>query len=219
MIYIWGVLRKVNLIKNSIFFLACFIFSFSSEVYAALKEKKCSSVFGTILGANSNTVGYSNCNNHYKSDLWNKIKIDNHFIDTGIKWQCVEYARRWLITQKGYTFASIDHAYQIWDLWEATHVRTGAVAIWEKFPNTKTKSKPEKGDLLIYDRAQGEHGHVSVIVVVDKEEVFIAEQNYSNLLWDGKDYARKLHLSKDKEGLYTLQDLGVIGWMRIKMLT
>lgn len=201
----------------NILFLLFLNFSFANSLHAKNTAQTCSSAFGTILGTNSNVIGYSNCNNDNESDLWNTVQISkNKTIQTGMKWQCVEYARRWLITQKGYTFDSIDHAYQIWDLAAAKNIRTGTSAPWGKFANSKTKSLPQRGDLLIYDLTQGEHGHVSVIVDVHENHVFIAEQNYSNLPWEGEIYARKLELVKDAAGNYTLQDAGVIGWMRLK---
>ena len=68
---------------------------------------------------------------------------------------------------------------------------------------------------LIYNKKQGIHGHVSVIVKVAKGYVYIAEQNYANSIWEGGHYARKISLDHDKKGHYKLNDLGVIGWMRL----
>lgn len=201
--------------------ITCLMIPFSTTVYASIHDKpcdeQCCTPFGTVLGENNKVIAYSNCNNDTESDLWQSITLDNDAqeITTGMKWQCVEYARRWLVTNRHYTFASIDHAYQIWDLPEATQIATGKSAPWLKGANNQTSQKPQQGDLLIYDTSVGMHGHVAVIVAVDDNHVYIGEQNYFNQLWEGNDYARALPLIRAANGMYQIEDEGVIGWMHI----
>lgn len=180
-------------------------------------SKTCASTFGKKLGENKGIIGYSNCNNDCESDEWNIINIGQQAHKTGMKWQCVEYARRWYIKQLGYTFASIDHAYEIWDLEHASKLASETTLKWIKFPNGNTTGKPRVNDLLIYNKQQGIHGHVSVIVKVSNDEVYIAEQNYTNSLWEEDSYARKIPLVHHQNGYYSLKDLGVIGWMRLNL--
>ncbi|MFJ1267550.1 CHAP domain-containing protein [Legionella lytica] len=176
---------------------------------------KCATSFGKKLGGINEVSAYSNCSNDCESSRWHYVKLNNNsLVKTGMKWQCVEYARRWLITQKGYTFASIDHAYQIWNLKTATQLTTQEKKSWLHYTNGITKEKPQPHDLLIYNTIQGVHGHVSVIVGVEKEHILIAEQNYANTLWEQQSYARRIKLIK-KNGHYHLADKGVIGWMRV----
>ena len=55
---------------------------------------------------------YSNCNSNCV------IFEPNHQQDiyTGIKWQCVEYARRWLLEEQGVVFGDVEIAADIWEL-------------------------------------------------------------------------------------------------------
>jgi glutathionylspermidine amidase/synthetase len=179
--------------------------------------KACTSQFAQELGNNRGVIGYSNCNPDCESDQWNTIEINHLPYKSGMKWQCVEYARRWYMKQLGYTFASIDHAYQIWNLADAGKLGSEVKTTWLKFADGKTRSRPQPNDLLIYNQKQGIHGHVSVIVKVTKEYVYIAEQNYANAPWETKTYARKVPLINNKKGYFTLKDLGVIGWMRLNI--
>lgn len=176
---------------------------------------QCATPYGTLLGENRGVKGYSNCHPDCESDEWNIIKVTGQSVKTGMKWQCVEYARRWLNMRLGYTFASIDHAYQIWNLETAKKLDSSDAVNWLKYPNNKTKELPKINDLLIYNTKQGVHGHVSVIVGVKKGFVLIAEQNYANAKWEKPNYARSIPLVKNKSGHYELKDLGVIGWMRL----
>lgn len=184
----------------------------------ALDMNICCTSLGTPLGKNAHTIAYSNCHNDYDSAKYHQVVLKNgDIVTSGLEWQCVEYARRWLINERGITFDSIDHAYQIWDLSNATNLMTNELVSWHKYLNANTPNKPKAGDLLIYDLTQGIHGHVSVIVKVAGNKVYIAEQNYTNLPWDAKEYARVLSLQKNSQGHYFINDLGIIGWMRIKL--
>ena len=179
-------------------------------------SKKCASHFGEKLGGKDGLIGYSNCNSDCESDKWYTVTLANgQKVKTGMKWQCVEYARRWFILRLGYTFESIDHAYQIWDLHTASSIDSSKKKNWIKSPNGKTANKPQPHDLLIYNQQQGADGHVAVIVAVENDFVLIAEQNYSNEKWEHTDFSRKIKLVKNAEGHYTLKDKGVIGWMRL----
>lgn len=176
---------------------------------------KCSTPFGNKLGENKGVIGYSNCNPDCESEQWYTIKIGEQPHRSGMKWQCVEYARRWYMLQLGYTFSSIDHAYQIWDLVEAEQLGSAVKKPWNKFSNGLSIEQPQANDLLIYNKEQGIHGHVSVIVKVAHGYVYLAEQNYSNTKWESPTYARKARLIKSPQGHYTIEDLGVIGWLRL----
>ena len=82
--------------------------------------------YGTNLGTNKGTIGYSNGNSDYISDEYNEVGT----IYYGMKWQCVEYSRRWLIQQYRYTFESVDGAADIWSLDNFVNVDTSkAVSI------------------------------------------------------------------------------------------
>ena len=92
------------------------IFLFQN-VYAH-EEQSCNSNFGMPLGQSNGVVAYSNCHENFKSSKKHYIEsaINDKKIYTGLRWESVEYARRWLIINRGMTFSKIGTAYQLWNL-------------------------------------------------------------------------------------------------------
>jgi len=201
------------------FYLICFLSVNSMSFFATSItdcKNKCNAGFGEKIGVNKATKAFSNCNDNCISDTHNYIKLKNNKkIYTGMKWQCVEYARRWLIENKGYTFNSVKYAYQIWDLDNAKNIYTNDYKKFKKFKNLKTKVRPEVGDMLIQDNTHNVAGHISIITSVNKNFITIAEQNYTNDNWENSDSARKLNIKKNKDGSYIVHDKTIIGWMRV----
>ena len=80
--------------------------------------------FGTVLGiAPGGVAAYSS--DYYSVDpqqLPDRHSFRNYVqgVYTGYKWQCVEFARRWLLQCKGYVFDDIAMAY---DIFRLKHVR------------------------------------------------------------------------------------------------
>lgn len=181
----------------------------------------CNTVFGAFIGQSFLTKAYSNCNGNCTKHDDNFITLghQNKKIFTGMKWQCVEYSRRWLIENQGVTFADVEYAYHIWDLKFGEMVDTHVHVPLLRFPNKTTKEAPQVGDLLIYSNALAITGHVAVIVSVDKDNITLAEQNYFNRKWEGKNYARRLLLDKDEQGHYRIFDDSLIGWVRLTGLS
>jgi hypothetical protein len=179
----------------------------------------CNAPFGTLVGQAFKTKAYSNCHGGC-------VKNDNNYVQlphggkpifSGMKWQCVEYARRWLIENKGVTFSGVEYAYHIWDLAYAEKIDTHAHVRLKRFENKKSTQAPQVGDLLINSVKLAITGHVSVVVGVERDSVTIAEQNYFNRPWEGKDYARRLLMDKDEKGRYRIFDEALIGWVRVVM--
>jgi glutathionylspermidine amidase/synthetase len=172
----------------------------------------CATPYGQALGVtNSNVRAYSNCDSScviYESNYWQNIY-------TGIKWQCVEYARRWLLANKGMTFSDVDIAADIWNnINHVTEVMTNRSIPVKSYLNG-SKQPPEVNDLLIYDESFNDTGHVAVVVNVDHENglIRVGEQNYSNEVWPGK-YAREIKFV-NKSGSYWLLEESLIGWKHI----
>lgn len=180
-------------------------------------SEQCNSAFGAEAGKSFLTVAYSNCSGHCVSHENNYItlKNTNKRLFTGMKWQCVEYSRRWLIENRGLTFADVEYAYHIWDLKFVETVDTHQHKALARHKNKISKAAPAVGDLLIYSNKLALTGHVAVIVGIDNDSILIAEQNYFNRPWESKDYARRLLLDKDSEGRYRIFDDSVIGWLHI----
>lgn len=185
--------------------------------YADIAEKgipvecqtNCISPYGRVLGTSTGGVeAYSNCQSGciiFEPNNWE----DTY---TGIKWQCVEYARRWLLVHKGAVYGDVDIAADIWDKVDnLTHVATDRILPLESHLNG-SKQPPRVGDLLIYARAFHGTGHVAVVTDVDYEKgiVEVGEQNYENVPWQ-EDYARTIELVK-KDDNYWLLDGYLLGW-------
>ena len=142
------------------------------------------------------------------------LENTNRELISGMKWQCVEYARRWLIENKNVTFADVQYAYSIWDLKSGERVDTNEEVPLFQFENNISKTPPQVGDLLIYSSKIAITGHVAIVAGVDDTSITIAEQNHSNDFWEGDNYSRRLLTEVDEEGRYRISDNALIGWVR-----
>ena len=133
---------------------------------------------------------------------------------TGIKWQCVEYARRWLLVNKGVVYGDVDVAADIWGLDFVTRIKDKAELKMSSYPNGNEKL-PEVGDLLIYAKAYLNTGHVAVISSVDTKTrtIQVVEQNYYNTKWKN-DYARSISYVEHDKKIWLL-DAYLLGWKRV----
>ncbi|OMJ81801.1 hypothetical protein SteCoe_17685 [Stentor coeruleus] len=166
--------------------------------------------FGTYLGSNSGVPGYSNGNCNYVSD--EDSYVGN--IYSGLKWQCVEYSRRWLIITQSLTFVSVDCASDIWhlDYLSLTSDNSKQINLY-RIPNG-SQCPPSPGDLIIYKRTkENPVGHVGIINKVSYDDIEISEQNWDNNYWPGN-YSRTMPLTKLID-LYYLLDFEnpILGWM------
>lgn len=179
-------------------------------------EEKCKTKFGTCIGQSYQTKAYSNCNEKCVKHEMNFVFLENtnRELISGMKWQCVEYARRWLIENKNVTFADVQYAYSIWDLKSGERVDTNEEVPLFQFENNISKTPPQVGDLLIYSSKIAITGHVAIVAGVDDTSITIAEQNHSNDFWEGDNYSRRLLTEVDEEGRYRISDNALIGWVR-----
>ena len=172
-------------------------------------QTDCSSPYGKMLGKSPRGIeAYSNCQAGcviFEPNKWNGTY-------TGIKWQCVEYARRWLLVNTGAVYGDVDIAADIWDkIDHLTYVKSKKPIPLETHLNGSTQA-PEIGDLLIYAKAFNGTGHVAVVTGIDTRNglVEVSEQNFQNKPWTA-DYARKITLIKHGEN-YWLLDGYLLGW-------
>jgi glutathionylspermidine amidase/synthetase len=166
--------------------------------------------FGEIIGiTDQNVIAFSNENSNNQDNYYNGIY-------TGLKYECVEFARRWLIIVYGITFESVDHAKDIYNL---NHF----LSILNPLQKIKIKKcingsdKISFGDLVIWTN-QGEfkeHGHVAVVVKIKNNQVYIAEQNTTNKSWNGKKYSRKLLFNNNILVDREYPDTKIIGWIQL----
>ncbi|CAF1236837.1 unnamed protein product [Rotaria magnacalcarata] len=162
--------------------------------------------------ASTNVPAYSNKKTDYFSSDRNYV----YGIFTGYQWQCVEFARRWLLMRKSCTFRDIPCASNIWtDIPCIERVTDGQCFRLSSVPNG-SKEPPKKHSLLIYSRSHKmPYGHVAIITNVTSSYVDIAEQNNLYHYWPG-DYARRERL-RLYNGRYFIDDEDPIyGWMKIE---
>ena len=175
--------------------------------------------FGTILGESHGVLAYSNGGGNFPPGADSTNYIGFHM--TGTRWQCVEYARRFLILTFNLTFASIPNAYDIWDLthWEQIYMTTETHVPVVTYENGNSTTPPTIGALLIWPAgsAIGDAGHVAVITGVGSESVHVTEENYDDtVMWYGaRQWSRTLPLEKSStSGMYTIiSPETVLGWM------
>ncbi|CAF2589786.1 unnamed protein product [Rotaria sp. Silwood2] len=169
--------------------------------------------FNSIQGiASTNVQAYSN---EY-DDFISFEGFYVHGIYTGFKWQCVEFARRWLLLRKSCIFENVGSATDIWQ--ELTYVER--VTDGEEFP-LKTYSngsphKPKCDSFLIYPRNEEmPYGHIAVICEVQESFIRVAEENYRFHYWSSN-YARQIPMVY-RNGLYYIEDYyNIYGWMEIE---
>jgi len=178
-------------------------------IFPATCQTDCVSAWGTVLGmAPGDVPAYSNCN----ADCVVFEPYEVNGVYTGIKWQCVEFARRWLLQHKGAVYGDVDVAADIWDGIDHLNRSSDGRAIpLTTYPNG-ARQGPAVGDLLIYARAYLGTGHVAVVTGVDlaARKLRVAEENYFNEKWPG-DYAREIDLVV-KDGRYWVLDAYLLGW-------
>lgn len=186
------------------------------------KQLKSHERFGTLLGvAPGGVEAYSS--DYEQMDVINNNRqslrnyVDGIFM--GYKWQCVEFARRWMYINKGHVFDDISMAYDIFNLKTVRNIHTNEVLQLRSFRNG-SKKRPEPGCMLIWDES-GEFkitGHVSIITEVADTSVKIVEQNVDQAIWPGnRDYARILKANIDEYGGYWIacdkHDSEILGWV------
>lgn len=179
--------------------------------------------FGTILGiAPGGVPAYSSdYRTADRSELPNRSSYRSHLdgIYLGYKWQCVEFARRWLYVNKGYIFDDVAMAYDIFRLRSVRRVSDRRLLPLQAFPNG-SRRHPEPGCLIIW--AEGgefeDTGHVAVAVEVTADYVRVAEQNVGHRLWkEGRNWAREIGAEVTDDGEFWLEcsfgDAEILGWV------
>jgi len=179
--------------------------------------------FGTLLGmAPGDVPVYSSHYPSVNSSEFPDRESYRSYLDgiyMGHKWQCVEFARRWMYLNQGVIFDDVAMAYDIFELRKVRVIRDNALLSVQSFKNGNSRP-PLPGCLLIWNEG-GEFedtGHVAIITEVLQDRVRIAEQNMDHQLWPaGQNWARELELSVDEQGRYWIQctfDEGsILGWM------
>jgi len=179
--------------------------------------------FGTLLGmAPSNVPIYSSdYDSADETELPNRHAYRSYVdgIFMGYKWQCVEFARRWLYLNKGYIFDDVAMAYDIFRLNSVRLIADESRLPLKSFRNGSLRH-PEEGALLIWNEG-GEFeitGHVAIVTKVLADRLYVVEQNVGHQVWpEGQDYSRELEARISDDGGYWLRcsygDASILGWV------
>ncbi|WP_368868638.1 bifunctional glutathionylspermidine amidase/synthase [Proteus penneri] len=178
--------------------------------------------FGTLLGYAPGGVAiyssdYSSIDKEdYAANDSFRSYIGNEYM--GHKWQCVEFARRFLYLHYGAVFTDVGMAYEIFSLRFLRKTIDDDILPLQAFENG-SKQPPAVGALLIWHEG-GEFkvtGHVAVITEVLEDKVRIAEQNVIHTkLPMGQQWTRELPLKVTDNGYFiqdTFDNTTLLGWM------
>lgn len=173
--------------------------------------------FGEIIGASYGVEAVNNTPEGFLSEELEHVLVDGKKVITGIKGQCVEYARRWLILRHFVYFSDVEYAKDIWSMPYGVSFKTGKLVPIHQYADQEAIYPPQVGDLIIYNEDMAPvTGHVAVVVNSDDTHVYVAEQNYTPGPWTDVAYSRKVPLKLDDQKKYSLDDTGVMGWLRFR---
>lgn len=179
--------------------------------------------FGTPIGISmGNVTAYSSDYDTVDPLIYNSRSHFRSYVDDiymGHKWQCVEFARRWLYINKGYIFNDVAMAYEIFNLRSVRDIVNNNELALNAFENG-AKKLPAVGSLLIWDKGGEfeETGHVAIITEVFNDKVRIAEQNMAFAPWpNGQNYSREIKAKLGSNGDYWLHcpsdGSTILGWL------
>ena len=168
--------------------------------------------FNKVQGiASTNVHAYSNGDDDFFS-------VERHYLHgifMGFKWQCVEFARRWLLMRKSCIFPPIPCAADMWsELTYVERVTDGKRFPLKCYPNG-SHHEPKHDSLLIYPRNKDlPFGHVAIVCSVVPGFVRIAEQNYIYHSW-ADDFAREIPVVVTDGNYLIKDDDDICGWIEI----
>ncbi|ORC90364.1 putative trypanothione synthetase [Trypanosoma theileri] len=192
------------------------------------KPSGCPLPYGEKQGSFRGVVASSNRDDGFFSGESNYV---DYVVYTGFRYQCVEFARRFLLLTTGCIFGSCGRASEIFKMTTITHVETGVTYNFNAHPNGKSERRPAPGDIIVYPyhRQHMPWGHVGVISYVgDDGKVGIAEQNhvFFPFFSPSPDYldgeccvSRYIHLEQTSDGYWYLKEqegesgVDCLGWM------
>ena len=125
--------------------------------------------FGDIIGTFNGVQAYSNTDN--------KTNDINHYnnIYTGLKWQCVEYVRRYLIINHNITFSNVNSAFEIPD--------AKFMTLYGEIIIPKLNNNLVIGSIIIFPKdyeIDSPDGHIAIVSSILSSGITVAEQNYND---------------------------------------
>ena len=147
-------------------------------------------------------------------------RASHNGVYTGYKYQCVEYARRWLIHVKGMTFPDVGMAYEVYSLPHFLRTSDGREVPITSYENGAAAVPPPVGAVILWHPVgYFKHtGHIAIVVTSSDTAVCVAEQNVSHSAWpNGQNYSRSLKVTKCGKGFVTVHDnhwgTHALGWV------
>lgn len=186
-------------------------------------KKRTPEPFGTVLGiAPGDVPVYSSDYDSADESQLPDRSAYRHYLDNvymGYKWQCVEFARRWMYINKNWIFADVAMAYEIFRLRKVHDLKHNRQLPLQAFRNGAQRF-PEPGCLLIWE-AGGEFertGHVAIVTEVFPDRLRLVEQNVGNYPWaEGQNYSREIPARISEDQGYWLRcsfsDANILGWV------
>ena len=147
---------------------------------------------------------------YYNGDLLHvsgrNVTADGY--NLGLKWQCVEFTKRYYYERFGHKMPnSYGHAKEFFDK-SLGDVAYNPARGLHQFKNVRNE-KPRADDIIVYDAYDGNpYGHIGIIAEVGPDYIIMVQQNV------GKKSRQKLNLV-EYNGIYTVADFDVLGWLRI----
>jgi glutathionylspermidine synthase len=180
--------------------------------------------FGEPLGVTLRGVVSYSCGDHRPSTRESARSVDGGYV-TGAKWDALEFARRFVVMSKGAMLPDLPTATNLFDLQKAPYLGPGGgAAPLSPCDNGAAPTKPETGDLIVWDRSEAfPFGHCAVVVAVEAGTVRIAEQGVPGASkWpEGRPFARELHLKALNGLYYVTEDAAdttggsILGWLHV----
>ncbi|EBE1620383.1 CHAP domain-containing protein [Salmonella enterica] len=179
--------------------------------------------FGTLLGyAPGGVAIYSS--DYNSLDPWDdddaafRSYIDDEYM--GHKWQCVEFARRFLFLNYGVVFTDVGMAWEIFSLRFLREVVNDNILPLQAFPNGSPRA-PEAGALLIWQKG-GEFNETGHVINQDPYQYFTITESAEQELIKATNELHLMYLhATDKvlkdDNLLALFDIPKILWPRLRL--
>lgn len=186
-----------------------FLFIFICVFFLYKDKKEMTSNQYRVIGEYRDTKSYQfidhNNDNKYRKHK-NYIKFDDDDdIYTGIKWECVEFIRRFFIKNYLLTFRSVKNAFDMTSLTYFYSIIDDSV-IHVQFIRYSRRNilSIQTNDIVIFSYKNT--GHVALVTnVLSKQNQFeIVEQNWEKE-WESSHFSRRIDL----------YDPNIIGWLRL----
>ena len=163
------------------------------------------SSFGKIIGYIKDIPCYSSKEYASSRTKYSYVLVNETKMFCGIKWQCVELVRRFLILTKNITFTDVPSAHHMFETLPTFYNISSNQTISVR--KRKTWKNLRCGDIIFWCKTlKSPYGHVAIIQSCCGENKYkICEQNWNDKFTDST-YSRIINL---------LTETNLMGWIRL----